>query len=181
MGEYLAYADAEPVRLLVVGGSALAASGVSSRVTYDLDVFARRGPVDGEIVDARPLPEDLLEAAQKVADELKLREDWLNANVSLFALSFSDYPSDFFSELTEQIYGSHLSITYLGRTGLIYLKFHAAIDPGRQRRAIDLEDLQKLKPTESESRRSLDWLRSCELLTPANEAEMESLLNALQS
>ena len=179
LGEYLAFAKAEPVHLLVVGGSALAATGLISRATYDLDVFARRGLVDKEILEARPLPDSLLGAAEKVAAELKLRGDWINANVSLFALPLEDYPGDFLSDLEERDYGSHLSITFLGRAGLIYLKFHAAIDPQRRRRAVDLEDLRKLNPNQSEIRRTFAWLRSCDLVTSANEEEAHEVLEAL--
>ena len=49
LGELLDEQLTEPVHLVVVGGSALLASGAISRTTGDVDVFARRGEVDGEI------------------------------------------------------------------------------------------------------------------------------------
>lgn len=179
LGEYLAYDRAEPVRLLVVGGSALLASGVISRSTYDIDIMARRGPVDGEIIDARPLPESLVTAATKVAKEMNLSPKWINADVSLLAYPLADYPQNFLSDLIDRDYGQYLSISFLGRTGQIYLKFHAATDPLRKRRAIDLADLHELKPTSEETRQTLDWMRGHGLITLANHADLEGVLRTL--
>ena len=179
LGEYLAYDRAEPVRLLVVGGSALLASGLISRPTFDLDIMAQRGPLDGEIIDARPLPESLVTAATKVATEMKLSGKWINADFSLLAFSFEDYPSNFLDDLIDREYGRHLSISFLGRTGQIYLKFHAATDLGRKRRSTDLADLQGLRPTSAETRRTLEWMRGHGLITSANRADFETVLRTL--
>jgi len=110
---------------------------------------------------------------------MNLNANWVNASVSLLALSSDDYPTDFLTDLEEKDYGTHLSITFLGRTGLIYLKLHAAIDPTRNRRVVDLEDLQQLNPTRTETGRVLAWLRSHELITTANEKETHQVLQTL--
>jgi len=44
---------------------------------------------------------------------------------------------------------------------------------------VDLDDLRNLNPSEEEARRAIAWMRSREILTPANEAEMETVLKAL--
>lgn len=179
LGEYLATEAGEPIRLLVVGGAALVATRLIDRATIDLDVFARRGIVDGEILDARPLPAALLKAAAKVASEMRFEENWINTSAALFALPWDDYPEDFLTDYTEKDYGSHLSISFLGRTGQIYLKFHAAIDPDRNRKKADIEDLQQLAPTFEETQKALNWMHDRDLLTPAHHPELKTLLEAL--
>lgn len=179
LGEYLSYQGGLPIHLLVAGGSALLASGVISRSTSDLDVMAQRGLVDGEIIDARPLPASLVTAAAKVATEMKLPENWINADFALLALPFDDYPRDFLTDLMDRSYGTHLSISYLGRSGLIYLKFHAATDPQRKRRATDLADLQNLQPTAKEIQKTLHWMECQGLITSGNHTYVEEALRTL--
>ena len=76
-------------------------------------------------------------------------------------------------------YGKSLTITYIGRTGLIYLKFHAAIDSSRKRQEVDVDDLRLLKPSREEATKVLGWMRDEELIHAGNAEVLEELLTTL--
>lgn len=179
LGEMLDYESVTPVHLIVVGGSALLAAGIVSRTTYDVDVFARRAEVDGGILDARPLPEPVQLAAKHVANELRLRPNWLNTGPTWVAAPLGSYPPEFWSEMVVREYGKSLSITYIGRAGLIYLKFHAAVDLSRKRHEVDVDDLRLLKPSREEAEKVLRWMRDEELIHAGNAEVLEELLTTL--
>lgn len=91
---------------------------------------------------------------------MSLSRKWINADFSLLAFPIVDYPSDFLDKLIDKEYGRCLSISFLGRPGQIYLKFHAATDLNRTRRTTDLDDLHALAPSEDEIRRTLAVCRT---------------------
>jgi hypothetical protein len=70
-------AKGRPRALVVIGGSGLIALGLIERTTGDVDVVALATQQGLEPAD--PLPQDLREAAQRVAVDLDLDEKWLNA------------------------------------------------------------------------------------------------------
>ena len=147
--------QAETVRLVICGGSALIATGLRQRTTNDADVVAMFSP-SGELVSPDPLPPFLLEASAQVARDLGLKENWLNNEPSrndggLFQLGL---PSGFADRLTRQVFGSRLTIYFIGRLDQIYFKLYAAAD---QRDATHIADLHALKPTEAELTDAARW------------------------
>ena len=179
LGEILDTGEAPPLHLVVIGGSALLASGIISRTTGDLDILARRGEVDGEIIDARPLPESLISAAEKVAVELRLAPNWLNASAALFAIPLRSYPGEFWEDRIEKSFGERLRISFIGRSGQLYLKFHAAIDSKRRKRPADLSDLKALSPSASETERVVRWLFHENLVSESDKTQVAEVLEFL--
>lgn len=179
LGEILDLEKAAPVHLVVVGGSALLVAGIVSRTTQDVDVIAERGIPEGELVPIRQLSPDLRDASERVARELGLPKNWLNATTALFSIPLESYPPDLWREMERRAFGSRLEVSFLGRGGLIYLKFYAALDSERKRRKDDREDLVQLAPTREEADRAIRWLRKEELLTEGHSAELLELLTQL--
>jgi len=147
--------QAEPVRLVVCGGSALIATGLRQRTTNDADVVAMLSST-GELVNPDPLPPVLLEASAQVARDLGLQENWLNNGPSrneggLFQMGL---PTGLASRLTKQVFGPRLAIHFIGRLDQIYFKLYAAAD---QRDDTHIADLRALKPTEAELSDAARW------------------------
>ncbi len=82
LGEQLAAARAEPVSLVVCGGTAMNALGFVARPTHDVDVVALLETANvGSSVQRRqaaPLPANILAARSRVASDFDVPEDWLN-------------------------------------------------------------------------------------------------------
>jgi hypothetical protein len=158
LNEFLAKDPANyPVWLVVCGGAALQTHGIIQRATKDVDIFAERNAVTSEFDAAYPLSPAVQKAIKRVASILNLPENWLNAATSFFQLPLGEYPAYFWSDLTDEEYGSHVKVSYLSPRGLITLKTLAALqrDAGR-----DTLDLIALKPTESNMQEALDWCLS---------------------
>lgn len=152
LAAFLEADQADPERLVVIGGSALIALGIVSRTTRDMDILAGVDPGRG-LVDPRPLSPALLRAAGKVAREHQLDPHWLNtgpANQIQAGL-----PVGFLSRLTRCDYGPYLTIFYPDRFDLIHLKLFAAIDQGPGRHVSDLKALQ---PSEDELLLASRWV-----------------------
>jgi len=66
----------EPQEIVVIGGSALTALGLVVRSTKDVALVAIA--TDGELQSAKPLPEALRVARDRVARDFDLNENWLN-------------------------------------------------------------------------------------------------------
>ncbi len=161
LGELLAERRERPLHLVVSGGSALLAAEIISRTTHDVDVIAMRGEVDGDIIDAHPLPEFLKECAREVAEEKRLGPNWLNAATALLMIDLRRFPTDFLADLVERSYGDWLRVSFIGRSGQIYLKFYAAVGRSEAR---DLSDLLALAPDAEEAERTARWLIKEELI-----------------
>lgn len=69
LGEQLALAGF-PIHIVVIGGSGLAAIGMVSRPTRDVDVVAVLR--NGALMSSEPLPEPLIAAAGVVARDFRL-------------------------------------------------------------------------------------------------------------
>lgn len=147
--------QAEPVRLVVCGGSALIATGLRQRTTNDADVVAMLSST-GELVNPDPLPPFLLEASAQVALDLGLQKNWLNNGPSrndggLFQMGL---PTGLASRLIKQVFGPRLAIHFIGRLDQIHFKLYAAAD---QRDDTHIADLRALKPTEAELSDAARW------------------------
>jgi hypothetical protein len=138
--------------LVVIGGGALIALGIVSRTTRDVDIMAG---VDSErgLVDPRPLSQALQTAAAKVAREMRLDPDWLNAGPADQLLT--GLPEGFLSRLTRHDYGACLTICFPSRYDLIHLKLFAIMDQGMGRHVTDLRALQ---PTDDELVLAARWV-----------------------
>ena len=145
--------------LLVIGGGALLLRDLITRPTMDLDAMARLE--DGKVLAAKPLPDALVEAIRDVADTLGLQrepkddKDWLNAGPTfLLTLGLPDG----FEQRAEVRKFHNLTLRIGSRQDLITLKLWAATDIRRgARRAVDVDDLVELAPTDGELRAALAW------------------------
>ena len=117
--------------LYCCGGAALQLLGVTTRETGDVDL----------IVES--MDHDLNEAKIRVAQRLRINEDWLNNKVNPIAARL---PPDWKENCTEVFSDSHLVLFALSRQDLISSKLHAAVD----RHAQDYDDLILLAPTLAE-------------------------------
>jgi hypothetical protein len=149
LGDQLA-ARGERYTLAVVGGSALLALGLISRATRDVDVLAI--VEDHKLVSAQPLPPALLDAANTIARDFDLSEDWLNPGpTSLLELGL---PEGFDRRAQHRDYGPGLEVLFASRVDQIHLKLYATVDQGPGKH---LNDLQALAPTEQELIDAAHW------------------------
>ena len=72
----------EAQEIIVIGGSALTALGLVNRTTKDVDLLAIAK--DGELRPAKPLPDALRVARDRVARDFDLGENWLNGGLRTF-------------------------------------------------------------------------------------------------
>lgn len=148
-------AQSAAVRLVVCGGSALIATGLRQRTTRDVDVVALINAAH-HLASPDPLPQFLLDAAQQVARDLGLFDNWLNNGPSrgeggLFQMGL---PEGFADRLTAREYGPRLTVYFIGRLDQIHFKLYAAVD---QRDGTHLADLRALSPTAGELEAAARW------------------------
>lgn len=98
------------------------AAEIVSRTTNDVDAIAVRGEVDGDIIYACPLPEFLKECVRGVAEEERLRPNWLNAATALLMTDLHRFPADFFADLVKRSHGEWLKVSFIGGTGQVCLE-----------------------------------------------------------
>ena len=152
LSEHLA-ADGVKFELVVIGGSALVAMDLIDRSTRDVDVLALM--THGALVTAEPLPAPVSTAAQRVARDFGLPDDWLNAGpASMLDLGL---PSGFTDRLTAVTFGPSLTIHYAGRFDQIHFKLYAMVDQGAGRHETDL---RTLAPTRDEIYSAARWTRT---------------------
>jgi hypothetical protein len=156
LGDRLEIEKSPPINLLVCGGSALIITGLVGRATTtDVDIVALGYPkADGgfDIKEAQPLPEILQKAAQQVARDLGMSENWLNpgpTDLVKFGL-----PDGFKNRFETRKYGKALTIHFLGRYDQIHLKLYAAVDQGPGKH---IDDLMMLSPTSKEMESVARW------------------------
>ncbi|MEE8350135.1 MAG: DUF6036 family nucleotidyltransferase [Acidobacteriota bacterium] len=133
--------------IVVVGGASLNLLGLLERTTKDIDVAARVEVKEGRriFVHPDPLPEPLQKAITTVARDFSIPTEWMNTQV---ATQWTDaLPTFLFEEIQWQQYGS-LEVGVVGRTTLLVLKLHAAVD--RDTDSVHYQDLIELAPTDSE-------------------------------
>ena len=167
LGEQLARRSSHS-ELVVVGGSALLAIGLTTRTTRDVDVVAL---LSGDsLVDPRPLPAALIAARNTVARDFDLPEDWLNAGPA--ALLDLGLPVGFVDRLERRGYGPALVVHFASRFDQIHFKLYAMTD---QTAAKHEADLVALKPTRDELITAARWTRTHD----PSEGFLEQLVAAL--
>jgi len=135
--------------IVVVGGASLNLLGLVERTTKDVDVVARaekkgRGR---EFMRPDPLPAPLQNAIATVARDFGLPEDWMNTQVA--GQWPGDLPEFLFKEIHWRDYAA-LEVGIVGRSTLIALKLHAAVD--RDAESVHYQDLLALSPSAAELR-----------------------------
>ena len=139
--------------MVVIGGSALLALGLVSRATRDVDVVGLRSSTG--IDPARPMPAQLEEAATRVARDIGLPSDWLNAGpTELLDLGM---PEGFEERLHREDVGPALTLFYADRYDQIHFKLYAMVDQAGGRHEADL---RALEPTPRELIAAARWTRS---------------------
>jgi hypothetical protein len=152
LGEQLALRGS-PVELVIIGGSALLAVGLTVRTTQDVDVVAfRSGDV---LVNPRPFPEVLAAARDRVARDFDLPEGWLNAGPADL-LDFG-LPDGFLERLERREYGDALVVYFASRFDQIHFKLYAMAD---QTAGKHEADLVALEPTRDELVAAARWTRT---------------------
>ena len=144
---------ADPIEIVVCGGSALILTGMVPRTTKDVDILALA--TSGVLRSPDPLPEDLRKAAAEAAEDMGLPASWLNNGPSrseggLFQMGL---PAGLAERLRSQGYGAHLTVHFIGRVDQIHFKLYAAADRG----GYHIEDLRALDPTPDEIETAARW------------------------
>jgi hypothetical protein len=151
----LELARADPIRLVVCGGSALIAQGLITRTTKDVDVLALADS-NGSLISPVPLPECLIKAVKEVARDLGFADDWINNGPSsgeggLFQLGLPEGLAD---RLDKRVYGPRLTVCFIGRFDQIHFKLYAAVDRWD---GTHLDDLLSLAPSDAELEAAARW------------------------
>ena len=152
LDEQLATAG-ERYELVVIGGSGLLALGMIERSTRDVDLVALRSGDD--LNSAKPLPEPLEAARNRVARDFSLPDDWLNSGPGDL-LDFG-MPEGFIERLERRDYGDGLVVYLASRHDQIHFKLYALVDQGPGKHE---EDLRALDPSEEELRTAARWART---------------------
>ena len=149
----LAVSGGSGISLVVCGGTALAALGLVTRTTKDVDVL---GLLErGRIRKIGKFPSWLSEAATKVARDFNLPDNWLNPGPAS-ALDFG-LPEGLLGRVVTRQFGTKLIVHFLGRYDQICFKVYAATDQGPGKH---LDDLLLLKPTADEIEQAARWSMS---------------------
>ncbi|MGC1165932.1 MAG: DUF6036 family nucleotidyltransferase [Solirubrobacterales bacterium] len=152
LGEQLS-AVGERYELVVIGGSGLLALGVIERSTRDVDLVALRS--GDELHSAKPLPEPLCIARDRVARDFSLAGEWLNAGPT--GLLDFGLPEGFLGRLERRDYDDGLTVHLASRYDQIHFKLYALVDQGPGKHE---DDLRALEPSEDELRAAAQWARS---------------------
>ena len=150
------------ISLVVCGGTALAALGLITRTTKDADVLGLiKETISGlEIQRIKKFPDWLSNAAEKVARDFGLPDNWLNLGPA--SQVESGLPPGFTDRLIRKKYGKSLSIYYISRTDQIYFKLYAAVD----RNDYHTQDLFDLNPMEKELEDAAKWVLTQDVSEP---------------
>ncbi len=153
LGHILEREGSDPIHLVVCGGASLIITGMVQRTTKDVDVVAIISDHEKKRLQyADPLPASLLKAAKQVADDFGLDGNWLN-NDPKDLLKFG-LPEGFIDRLHTKIFGSRLTVSFIGRFDQIHFKVYAAVDGGPGRH---VDDLLALNPDRAEIEQAAFW------------------------
>lgn len=134
----------------MIGGSALTALGFVKRTTKDVDILAIA--VNGDLRPARPLPESLRIARDRVTRDFDLDENWLNGGPT--DLLKWGLPDGFMTRVVTRRYGQALTVHFAGRLDQIHFKLFALVDQAGGRHEADL---RALHPTAEELIAAAHW------------------------
>lgn len=150
------------ISLVVCGGTALAALGLLNRTTKDADVLGAVEETTAglKIRKIEEFPGWLAKAAEKVARDFGLPENWLNLGPA--SQVETGLPPGFTERLVKKNYGEYLTIYFISRTDQIYFKLYATVD----RNDYHTQDLFNLKPTEGELEDAAKWVLTQDVSVP---------------
>ena len=158
LGKRLLYDYAEPISLVVCGGSALNVLNIANRTTRDVDVLATvEETAEGiRLRHDQPLPKGFRDVVAEVGKDLGLDDDWLNMGPK-DVLEVYGAPHGMTDRWERREYGPSLTLYFVSRLDQVHLKMLAAADPKAEPR--HLEDLLiRIKPTAEETRTAVAWL-----------------------
>ena len=159
LGEVLA-SQGDSVAIVVVGGTAMISQGFVARATRDVDIIAiGKDGAEGRqrsIEHPDPLPEPLVQAISRVAQDFNLPADWMNTTAGL--QWGTGLPPGFADRIHWRRYGG-LSLGLADRHDLILMKLYAAAD-SEGPTSVHYQDLLALKPTHDELDAAAIWVRS---------------------
>lgn len=158
LGKRLVYDHAEPIALVICGGSAMNILNIAVRTTRDVDVLAVVEKMSGGIRlrHSEPLPEEFSRVVAKVGRDLGLPADWLNVGPK-DVLEVYGPPEGMTRRWMRRKYGPCLTAYFVSRLDQVHFKLLAAADPKAAPR--HMEDLaQRIKPAAREIRAAVSWL-----------------------
>jgi len=143
-----------PINLVVCGGTALAALGLVTRTTRDVDVLGTVSATESGLTVHRikEFPQWLIEAAGKVGRDFDLPKNWLNLGPA--SQVDSGLPKGLEKRLIDRRYGQYLTIYFISRIDQLHFKLYAAVD----RDDYHVQDLIALMPTEDEMTMAATWV-----------------------
>lgn len=110
---------ADPVRLIIGGGGAMVLAYDHPIATNDIDAFSAKGGLSVQELDP---------FAKKIAKDLGIEPDWLNAHFVTFTHVL---PSDYVERLRNVYRGKHLIVDALGPEDILIMKCFAGRDKDR--------------------------------------------------
>lgn len=154
LGERLSHHNDPHTELVVCGGAALNALGLSIRATRDVDALAMASREPGGELILHPIkafPVYLQEHVQAMVKDFALTPDWLNLGPADLVESL---PEGLVERLESEQYGDRLVVHFISRLDQVHFKFYAAVytDIGRH-----FADLQDLNPTPAELESAARW------------------------
>jgi hypothetical protein len=158
LGKRLLYEYADPLSLVVCGGSALNVLNIASRTTRDVDVLAIVEETENgtQLRYDRSLPKEFCGFVADVGRDLGLQDDWLNMGPRN-VLQVYGAPNGMTDRWERREYGPSLTVYFTSRLDQVHFKLLAASDPKAEPR--HLEDLVlRIKPTDKEVRVAVGWL-----------------------
>lgn len=158
LGKRLLYDYADPISLVVCGGSALNMLNIASRTTRDVDVLAtvEETPEGVLLRHDRPLPKGFCDVVAEVGRDLGLDDNWLNMGPK-DVLEVYGVPRGLTERWELREYGPSLTVYFVSRLDQVHLKLLAAADPKAEPR--HMEDLLiRIRPTTEEVRAAVTWL-----------------------
>lgn len=161
-----------PISLVVCGGSALAALGLISRTTRDVDVLAGLDDSKGEVnlYELREFPVWLSKAAEVVARDFGLPGEWLNLGPA--SQMKSGLPEGLGERLVKQRYGKWLAVYFIERIDQVFFKLYASVDRGDYH----VQDLLGLNPTGQEIEAAAEWCLTQDVSEGFRELLMDFLM-----
>jgi hypothetical protein len=155
VGELLEF-EGHSIAIVVLGGSAMILLGLVSRATKDVDVVALATESSEKMILQRPdpLPDPLRRAIERVAFDLGLEPDWMNAAAG--GQWDTGLPPGMEGRLHWRDYAG-LRVGLVDRQDLVFFKLYAAADHTGPS-SVHYQDLVALRPSPSELEKAAEWI-----------------------